>query len=153
VLGFGPSQTSLLYAAFAVIGVGVQLFLIGRLNDRFGPRNVLLTGLSLGVIAMAYVGFVHDLRTFFVTLVLWALANSFVRPTLGALVSDYAPVDRRGTIMGVNDSLNSFAFIVGPLVSTSILSVNVHYVGILPVVCGLVAIAIGALGRHEPVPA
>jgi MFS family permease len=152
VLGFGPSQTSLLYAAFAVIGVCVQLFLIGRLNDRFGPRNVLLTGLSLGVIAMAYVGFVHDLPTFFVTLVLWALANSFVRPTLGALVSDYAPPDRRGTIMGVNDSLNSFAFIIGPLVSTSILSVNVHYVGILPVACGLVAIAIGVLGRHEPVP-
>lgn len=153
VLGFGPSQTSLLYAAFAVIGVSVQFFLIGKLTDRFGAQNILLCGLSLGVVAMAYVGFVHDLPTFFVTLVLWALANSFVRPTLGALVSDCAPADRRGTIMGVNDSLNSFAFIVGPLVSTTVLSINVHYIGILPVMCGLIAIAIGVTARRQRVPA
>ena len=153
VLGFGPSQTSLLYAVFAAIGVSVQIFLIGRLSDRFGPRNVALTGLALGVISMTLIGFVRDLPSFIATLVLWALSNSFVRPMLGALVSDHAPEDRRGTIMGVNDSLNSFAFIVGPLVSTTVLSVNVHYVGILPVMFGLLAIAVGAIGSRRPVTA
>jgi MFS family permease len=152
VLGFGPAQTSLLYVVMASIGIVVQLLIIGRLSERFGARTVALCGLSFGVIAMSFVAFVHDVPTFLVTIVFWSLANAFVRPTIVALVSDFAPPDRRGTIMGVNDALNSFALIIGPLVSTSILSYNVHLVGIAPAACGLFAIAIGAT-RRQPVPA
>jgi MFS transporter, DHA1 family, tetracycline resistance protein len=153
VLKFGPSQTSLLYIIPAAIGVCVQILLIGRLSDRFGPRNVALTGLASGVFSMSLVGFVHALPSFVFIIVFWALSNAFVRPTLGALISDFAPKDRRGTVLGVNDALASFAFIIGPLTSTSVLSYNVHLVGILPATCMLIAFGIGALGSRQPVTA
>lgn len=149
VLGYGPSQTSLLYAIPAFIGVCVQIFLIGRLTDRFGSRDIALVGLSLGVIAMAFVAFVHDLPTFAVAIVFWSFANALVRPTLGAMISQAAPADQRGAILGANDSLSSLAFIIGPLVSTAILSQNVHLVGLLPALCGLVAIVVGLTGRRD----
>ena len=150
VLGFGPSQTSLLYVIPGVIGVLVQIFLVGRLTDRFGPRNVAIAGLSFGVLGMAYIGFVRDLPSFMISLTLWSFAGALVRPTLGALISQAAPADQRGTILGANDSLNSLAFIVGPLISTAMLTRNVHLVGILPVVCGLIAIAVGLATPRAP---
>lgn len=143
VLKFGPEQTATLYVVPGVIGVVVQLFVLGKLTDRFGERPVALGGLAFGVVAMAVIYFVRDLPLFFVSLALWSCAGALVRPTLGSMISQAAPADQRGTILGVNDSLNSFAFIVGPLISTAVLSYNVHYVGILPVICGLTAILVG----------
>ncbi|MBV8424958.1 MAG: MFS transporter, partial [Candidatus Eremiobacteraeota bacterium] len=126
VLGFGPSQTSLLYMIPATIGVCIQLFVIGWLNDRFDSRDIVVAGLAFGVLGMSFLAFVRDLPTFLATIVCWSLANALLRPTLGAMISRFAPEDRRGTIMGVNDSLNSIALIVGPITSTTILSYNVH---------------------------
>lgn len=149
VLGFGPSQTSLMYVIPATIGVFIQIFVIGWLNERFDPRDIAVAGLGFGILGMSWIAFVHDLKTFFPAIVCWSLANALLRPTLGAMISRFAPADRRGTIMGVNDSLNSFAFIVGPLTSTAVLSYNVHWVGILPAACGLIAVAIGFAGRGQ----
>lgn len=158
VLGFGPAQTSLLYVIPAMIGIFIQIFVIGWLNERFDPRDVTIAGLGFGVAGMSTIAFVHDLKSFLLAIVCWSLANAILRPTLGAMISQFAPEDRRGTILGVNDSLGSFAFIVGPLASTAVLSYNVHLVGILPATCSLIAIAIGVTGRErlvrkpEPVP-
>ncbi|MBV8602867.1 MAG: MFS transporter, partial [Candidatus Eremiobacteraeota bacterium] len=107
VLGFGPAQTSLVYVIPATIGVLVQIFFIGKLTDRFGSPDVALAGLACGVVAMGAIGFVRDIPTFLIAIVFWSFTGALVRPTLGAMISQVAPADQRGTILGVNDALGS----------------------------------------------
>jgi hypothetical protein len=52
--------------------------------------------------------------------------------------------------MGISDSLTNLAFVIGPMISTSILSWNVHCVGILPAASVIVALLIGLAGKRQP---
>jgi hypothetical protein len=49
----------------------------------------------------------------------------------------------RGALFGVNDSLGNVAFLFAPLVATTILSRNVHGVGLVPALGSVAALAIG----------
>jgi hypothetical protein len=74
---------------------------------------------------------------------LWALSGALIRPSFTALISRAAPAEMRGALFGVNDSLGNIAFLVAPLVATTVLTKNIHAVGIVPVIGTLAALAIG----------
>ncbi len=122
VLGFGPSQTANLFIVSSVVAIVVQTALIGALVDRFGEGRIALAGLACAVVAYAGVGFVTSTATLIPVVVLWSLSGALIRPALGALISQAAPADQRGTILSVNDSLNNLAFLISPFISTTVLT-------------------------------
>ena len=73
----------------------------------------------------------------------WALSGALIRPTFTALISRAAPAAMRGALFGVNDSLGNIAFIVAPIIATTVLTKNVHAVGVVPAVASIAALAIG----------
>jgi MFS family permease len=143
VLGFGPTQTSLIFIVSAVVGIVVQAGLIGPLVDRFGEGRIAIAGFVCAVLAYAGVGFVTTPLMLYAFVTLWSLSGALIRPTLGSLISQEAPAAQRGTILSVNDSLNNVAFIIAPFVSTAVLGFNPHYTGIVPTVFALLALALG----------
>ena len=143
VFGFGPVQTSYLFIVSSVVAIAVQTLLIGPLVDRHGEGRVAVAGLALAVLAYGGVGFVTNLPWLFVFVALWSLSGALIRPALGALVSGAAPPEQRGTILSVNDSLNSVAFVMAPFISTTALRINPHATGVVPAVFACVALAIG----------
>ncbi|HXP95039.1 MAG TPA: MFS transporter [Candidatus Binatia bacterium] len=143
VLDLGPSEVAWLLAGAGLIGAAVQLGAIGKLTERFGARAVSNAGFALGLIAYALLAFVTGLWTFVFVLVLWALGAALVSPTLTSLLSEAAPVEERGVVMGLNDSINNAALIIAPAIGAAVSTVNPRLVGIAPAVAASVALVLG----------
>jgi DHA1 family tetracycline resistance protein-like MFS transporter len=143
VLGFGPSQSSGVFVVSALVGIVIQAFLIGKLVDRFGEGRIAITGLVCAAAAYAAVPSIHSVPTLFAVVVFWALSAALIRPSFTALISRAAPAEFRGALFGVNDSLSNIAFLIAPVVATTILTKNVHAVGLIPLAGSLAALAIG----------
>jgi DHA1 family tetracycline resistance protein-like MFS transporter len=143
VLRYGPSQTAWLFIVSASVGIVVQAGLIGRLVDRYGEGRVAIAGFVCAIVAYAGVGLVSTTIMLIAFVMLWALSGALIRPTLGALISQATPGDQRGTILSINDSLNNVAFMLAPLVSTTVLRVNPHFSGIIPATFAAVGLALG----------
>jgi MFS family permease len=143
VLGFGPSQTANIFIVSSIVAVVVQAGLIGKLVDRYGEGRLAFAGLVCAVFAYAGVGFVTSTALLLPFVILWSLSGALIRPSLGALISEAAPADQRGTILSVNDSLNNLAFLISPFISTAVLRFNPHLTGVVPTAFACVAILVG----------
>ncbi|MEA2719428.1 MAG: transporter, family, tetracycline resistance protein [Candidatus Eremiobacteraeota bacterium] len=143
VLGFGPFQTANIFIVSSIVAVVVQAGFIGKLVDRYGEGRIAVAGLVCAVFAYAGIGFVTSTAMLLPFVVLWSLSGALIRPSLGALISDAAPADQRGTILSVNDSLNNLAFLISPFISTTVLRFNPHLTGIVPATFAFIAIVIG----------
>lgn len=140
VFGFGPSQASLLYAGTGVIGAIMQGLVVGRLVNAFGSKQILLTGLVIACCTYGWIGFVNRIDFMIATSACWSLGYALARPTMSTLLSQCASAGRRGAFMGASDAINDLAFCIGPIVSTNVLALSPHLVGIIPAL--LVATAI-----------
>jgi DHA1 family tetracycline resistance protein-like MFS transporter len=143
VFGFGPTQTANVFILSSVVAIAVQVGLIGKLVDRYGEGRVAVAGLVCAIAAYGGVGFVTTTPLLFAFVMVWSLSGALIRPALGALISDAAPADQRGTILSVNDSLNNLAFLMAPFISTTVLQFNPHLTGVVPATFALVAVALG----------
>jgi DHA1 family tetracycline resistance protein-like MFS transporter len=142
-LGFGPSQSSFIFVVSAIIGIVVQAFFIGKLVDRFGEGRIAITGLLCAGASYAGVAYVTSVATLLPVVMLWALSGALIRPSFTALISRAAPAPIRGALFGVNDSLSNIAFLIAPVVATTVLTKNIHAVGIVPALGSVAALAIG----------
>jgi DHA1 family tetracycline resistance protein-like MFS transporter len=120
-LGLNESTASYFFAGFGVISIVIQIGVVGRITDALGDRRASNLGLVAGLIAFGIVPFIHDIYTGFVMLVFFAFALSINNATLAALMTDAAPENQRGTILGVGSSLDSASGIVMPTISTGAL--------------------------------
>jgi MFS family permease len=142
-LDFGPAQSAYIFVVSSIIGIVIQGFLIGRITDRFGEGRVAIAGFVAAIAAYAVVPSIGSIATLIGMVVLWALSGALIRPSMTALISRTAPADLRGTLFGVNDSLGNLAFIIAPLLATTVFAYNHRAVGLLPMLGSVAALAIG----------
>jgi len=121
-LGLREDTVSYFFAAFAVVSIVMQLFVVGRLTERIGDRRANTIGLGATLVSFAVVPFLHDAATASAMLVFFALGLSINNATLAALIGEAAPENARGTIFGVGSSLDSVSGVVMPPLSTATLS-------------------------------
>jgi DHA1 family tetracycline resistance protein-like MFS transporter len=142
-LHYGPSSASFIFVISAIISIIVQAVLIGKLVDRFGEGRIAIVGLVCAIGAYAAVPYITSTITLVAVVIFWALSGALLRPAMSSLISHAAPEEMRGALFGVNDSLGNLAFVVAPIVASSILALNVHAVGLLPMGAAILALAIG----------
>jgi predicted MFS family arabinose efflux permease len=146
VLNSPVEQVGWLLAMAGVVGGGALIFVVSPLATRLGDRRVAQIGLFLSFLAYGFLSFVTDLGLFCVVLIAWAIGSSLVEPTLTALLSVRAKRAERGAIMGISDSLNSVAMILGPATGSAIIGSNPRLLGVLPAFAAIVAFALGRVG-------
>ncbi len=105
---------------FAVVGIVlviVQGALIGRIIKRFGEARALFAG-TIGIgIGLALLAAARE-PVLGVAASCWlALGMGLASPSTSALISKEAAADEQGSILGVNQSVGSFARITGPAVA------------------------------------
>ena len=113
---FGPEQVGYVWALAGLFGVLWQGPALGRLVKAFGELRLNRAGF------VGYVGGYTILA--FSTSVPWLVLatavmsmGSLVRPTLTSLITHAAPREEQGAVLGLMQSLNSGALIVGPLIA------------------------------------
>ena len=113
---FGPEQVGYVWALAGLFGVVWQGPALGRLVKTFGELRLNRAGF------LGYVGGYTILA--FCTSVPWLVLatavmsmGSLVRPALTSLITHAAPREEQGAVLGLMQSLNSGALIVGPLIA------------------------------------
>ena len=154
VAGFGPTQTSYFFACFGVMSVVFQLGVVGRLAERIGVRAASNVGFATACIFFIAIPFMHTVPALLGTQLLFAFALSMTNATLATLLTDAAPDDLRGTVLGVGSSLEALAGIIMPPISTAVLAYyGPAWTGATSAFFAFVALALGIGAQRREVAA
>jgi DHA1 family tetracycline resistance protein-like MFS transporter len=115
-----------------LLGIGVVLLLIGMV----AVAAVAWTVMGQGAVAAS--GSPWRVA-FYVAATLVVCGFAFVNPSVSALISRRADVDRQGEVLGVNQSFASLARILGPMMGLSLFSLHPSHT--LPYAAAVVVLA------------
>lgn len=113
-LGAGEDLTSL---SFTIQGVSSTLFqglLVGFASRLIGEERSVRLGLLAGIGGMFCLVAAHSYPMVVVGLVLIAMAISFIRPLVAAMLSRRTPMEQ-GVTMGIQSSMDALGRTIGPL--------------------------------------
>ncbi len=142
--GFGLTETGLVFVFIGVFAAIVQGGLVHRLTVRLGEWTVLRAGLWLTAASLIALGFTTQLWLLFPVLAVVALGSGLTFPTVNAIVSQRAPDDDQGGILGVLASAGGLSRLIAPIAATVLfqeVGVGSPLVigGLLFVACGIIA--------------
>ena len=138
---FGPKQVGYTWALAGFFGIFWQGPALGKLAKRFGEsllNRVGFIGYVIGYTVLAFCRSVASLGTATAVMSM----GSLVRPALTSLITQAAPADEQGVVLGLTQSLTSVALIIGPLTSGyliekgllttwSLVAASITFVGLL----------------------
>jgi MFS transporter, DHA1 family, tetracycline resistance protein len=112
-LGFGPRQVGYAYAYVGFLGILLQGPTLGRMVKRFGERALNRVGFLGYVAGYAVLAFTFSIPMLIVAATVTAI-GTLVRPTLTSLITQSAPREEQGVVLGLTQSLTSIGQICGP---------------------------------------
>jgi MFS transporter, DHA1 family, tetracycline resistance protein len=124
-LHWGPRENGLLFAGVGGIGVLVQGGLIRRLVPKLGEKPLIVAGCFLLLTSMIILPlpWMHNpLLPVITGAVLLAFGNSLLTPMLSGLTSKLSTAASQGSMLGMLQSVSSFARMVGPAIGGFLLS-------------------------------
>lgn len=122
LLGFGPTETSYVFVGSGIIGLTLQLGVVGRLAEHLGARVASNLGFVISTLYFVLVPHVRDVFGLAAVIVLFSFGTSMANATVATLLTDAAPQQARGAVLGVGSSLESVAGILMPTISTGTLA-------------------------------
>ena len=139
---FGPKEVGYVYAYVGFLGVILQGGLIGRLVKKMGEAALVRAGFFIGSIGMAALAFSYSIPPMLVVSALASIGLGVLRPAITSLLTQRAQRSEQGTVLGLNQSLNSISQIVAPFIGGMLINQ-----GWLPAwaLVGAVVAAIGLL--------
>lgn len=111
---FTEGSTAFVFLAVGVLMSIVQGALIAPLTKRFGSLRLVVFGQALVAVGMLALGASTMLVALFFALLLMVFGAGIAAPSLTALVANSADDDRRGEMLGVQQSASAFARVIGP---------------------------------------
>jgi predicted MFS family arabinose efflux permease len=113
--GLDAPQTGYIFAAFGVLGAGVQILLIRPIVGRFGDKPTFMLGLVCTAIGLVAAALTPSVALFLAALVPLALGIGFGHPTMTSLVSRAARSDEQGRVQGAASAIESLGRTIGPV--------------------------------------
>jgi multidrug resistance protein len=115
VYGFTDMQNGYMFGIVGLTSAIVQGGLIGRINKLMSKKLILVIGSLLIMVALAMIPYAGT----FLGLALVSIALSYgtgtFQPTVLSLISEVTSETEQGITLGINQSLSSFARVLGPL--------------------------------------
>jgi MFS family permease len=131
----------------------------GFLGDRFGAKNVLVSGLLVQAIAALGYVFAGDLGGFYAAAALFGFVYAGVMPLYAVLARENFPMRMMGTVIGGTAMAGSLGMATGPvaggLIYDAVGSYRWLYIGSCAIGLGafLIALTFRPFARPEPAPA
>jgi MFS family permease len=114
--GFGELEMSYFFMYIGVVQIVLQGFLIGKMTNRWGEKNLILVGSLLMTTGMFIVPLFDSFPIFLGALTMMSSGVGTLGTVLPSYISKKASVDEQGGILGVAQSVGSIARIPGPLI-------------------------------------
>ena len=153
---FSEAEVGYVFAYIGFLAVLIQGGLIGWFNRKFGDYNLLIIGNISMCIGLTFLPFVPPKLFVPVALVLLlfiSFGNSFLTPTINALISDNAADHEKGKLLGTNQRLGSLARVVGPVLGGTLYGIQfqIPYVvsGAIMVLSGVLSYRMIAIHKKE----
>jgi MFS family permease len=124
-LKFGEAEIGLVFTYIGAL-IMVFQFVSGSLVGRFGEIKMIKAGLFLSALGFMLLIFFDSWLTLMLPLSVMVMGNAFVFPSVGSLVSKRAQ-GKRGAVMGLVASFQSFGQFLGPLLAGLLYGINHSY--------------------------
>ncbi|NUR06243.1 MAG: DHA2 family efflux MFS transporter permease subunit [Nocardioidaceae bacterium] len=98
-----------------LLAYAVPVLITGRLGDRYGPKNLYLTGLTVFTLSSLWCGLTSSVEMLIVARVFQGLGASMITPQTMAIITRIFPVERRGRAMALWGATAGVATLVGPI--------------------------------------
>ena len=147
-----------IYSVEGLAGMGGRIA-FGIFGDRFGAKNVLVTGLLLQAFGALAYAFVRDLGSFYAVAALFGFIYAGVMPLYSVLARENFPQRMMGTVIGGTAMAGSLGMATGPLagglIYDTFASYTWLYVGAWGIGIGafLIAMTFRPFPKIEPAPA
>lgn len=115
--GFGVHQITAMMVFVGFVLIAVQGGLVRRLAPRFGEKPMVIAGVSLTLIGLAWMALAASVASLYGSLSLMAIGAGMVSPCLSALLSLYASEQSQGRSMGSFRAWGALARAAGPLLA------------------------------------
>ena len=142
-------QIGYIFAYVGIWSVVVQGGLISKLIKKLGEHKLFFWGHLFTFIGVFFVPFAPQTSLFSIGLVIlffFAIGTSLVAPINLSMISLYSYKEKQGQILGLSQSVNSFARIMGPFSGSILYGMNFHapYIvaGILTLIGALIAFSL-----------
>ncbi|MFC0626930.1 DHA2 family efflux MFS transporter permease subunit [Kribbella deserti] len=98
-----------------LLAYAVPLLITGRLGDRFGPKNLYLTGLVVFTLASVWCGLTTSVEMLIVARIFQGFGASMMTPQTMAVITRIFPANERGRAMSLWGAVAGVATLVGPI--------------------------------------
>ena len=148
-LGLSPARASL---ALVVYGIGavVTAPIAGRIADRVGARQILVTSLVTSGTLLLFLPLARSLTAILVMTFLWSISAEALRPASLAWMTDLVPSDRRRAGFALNRLAVNLGMCLGPAVAGFVVQVSFTAIFVLDAVTSLIAGAVLLLATRGP---
>ena len=98
-----------------LLAYAVPVLITGRLGDRYGPKKLYMTGLTVFTLASLWCGLTQSVEMLIVARVVQGLGASMFTPQTMAIITRIFPAARRGKAMALWGATAGVATLVGPI--------------------------------------
>ena len=157
-LGWNADSIGYLFLLIGVLDILMQGVLSARLLPIFGEVKLMIAGLVCEVVAYLLLGAVAIAASpifVFAGIIMFAIGTGFLEPSLRGLISQAAGPRQQGVVQGGNQSIQSLAMVVGPLIGGVLYTQAGHVVpfwfGACVVVLAIIAtlLAVPSIRAHR----
>ena len=118
VLHFGPAGIGMLLFVIGIIDIFAQGYLTHLLIPKWGEHMTCVVGLIVIVVGGILVSLVQLFPytiAMYVGIIVFIIGDGLTEPAISSLIANNAGSNMQGRVQGANQSMQSFARIVGPL--------------------------------------
>ncbi|MGF1665611.1 MAG: MFS transporter [Acidimicrobiia bacterium] len=123
-LAITESGIALVFAGLGLVLVAVQGGMIGPITRRLGETSAIRLGLVLNTIGLAAISTADTWALLVPGLVVLALGQGIITPTLSSAVAGSTTPDRAGSALGFQQSAGGLARVAGPLMGGALFAVS-----------------------------
>ena len=135
---FGPSEVAYILAYGGLLGIILQAWIVGRLVHKFGEERLVYAGFLAMVVGYMVLSQSEHLPLALFSLTFSSIGHGILRPVLSSLLSKSAGRAQQGAILGVNQSMQSIAQIISPVIGGALIEKGLT--GTWAILAGLFAV-------------
>ncbi|MBE3553969.1 MAG: MFS transporter [Thermicanus sp.] len=136
----GTLDIGIMFMINGVVGAFIQGGVVRRIKKGSEPRFILL-GLLLSALGFTLINFSMDFWTATLFVAIFGTGNALLRPNVTSLITQKTTVGQ-GVASGLNSSMDSLGRIVGPLLGSTLFSINIYYPYISGALLSILAIGL-----------